>query len=129
MASSFPLTLASTLQRPVHSINIPVFLPCPAHIHHQLFKADLNVAGSFDEAMAECTLVVHTASPFITTSKHPVEDIIKPVNAPAGAGAPPYAHILAGARPIGPASSTAGAGGHAAREQGPLTLAKDSSSR
>ncbi len=31
----------------------------------KLFKADLLADGAFDEAMADCELVIHTASPFI----------------------------------------------------------------
>lgn len=31
----------------------------------RLFQADLNVAGSFDEAVAGCGVVMHTASPFV----------------------------------------------------------------
>lgn len=44
-----------------------------------LFKSDLLDAGSFDEAMKECDLVIHTASPFfITGIKNPEEELIRP---------------------------------------------------
>ena len=33
------------------------------------FKADLLKEGSYDEAMKDCELVFHTASPFINTVK------------------------------------------------------------
>lgn len=35
----------------------------------KLFKADLLAPGSFDEAMAGCTLAIHTASPYIINVK------------------------------------------------------------
>ena len=45
----------------------------------RLFKADLLDAGSFEEAMGGCELVIHTASPFfLTVSKNPEEELIKP---------------------------------------------------
>jgi len=44
-----------------------------------LFKADLLDAGSFDEAMKDCVVVFHTASPFfITGIKNPEEELIRP---------------------------------------------------
>ena len=44
-----------------------------------LFKADLLDAGSFDEAAANCELIIHTASPFfITNVKNPEETLIRP---------------------------------------------------
>lgn len=43
-----------------------------------LFKADLLVEGSFDEAFKECHGVFHTASPLPSGSKDPENDIIKP---------------------------------------------------
>lgn len=42
------------------------------------FAADLEKAGSFDEAMAGCELVIHTASPFAMRVKDPVADLIRP---------------------------------------------------
>lgn len=45
----------------------------------RLFKADLLDAGSFDEAMRDCELVIHTASPFfLTVSKKPEDELITP---------------------------------------------------
>ena len=45
----------------------------------ELFEADLTRAGSFDEAMAGCELVMHTASPFfIEKSKDPEKELIGP---------------------------------------------------
>ena len=44
-----------------------------------LFESDLLDPGSFDEPMAECELVIHTASPFfITGIKNPKEELIRP---------------------------------------------------
>jgi len=45
----------------------------------KLFKADLLEPGSFDEAAANCELIIHTASPFsITNVKNPEEVLIRP---------------------------------------------------
>jgi nucleoside-diphosphate-sugar epimerase len=45
----------------------------------KLFKADLLDPGSFDEAAANCELIIHTASPFfITNVKNPEEALIRP---------------------------------------------------
>lgn len=47
--------------------------------HIQFFKADLLETGSFDEAMKDCEIVIHTASPFVVTNyKDAVKDIIEP---------------------------------------------------
>lgn len=35
----------------------------------KLFKADLMVPGSFDEAMVGCTIAIHTASPYVINVK------------------------------------------------------------
>ena len=44
-----------------------------------LFAADLLDDGSFDEAMAGCELVFHTASPFVITGiKDPQKDLVDP---------------------------------------------------
>ncbi len=44
-----------------------------------LFKADLLDDGSFDEAMAGCELVMHTASPFLLSGvKDPQRDLVDP---------------------------------------------------
>lgn len=44
-----------------------------------LFKADLLESGSFDEAMAGCELVMHTASPFLLTGfKDAQEALVRP---------------------------------------------------
>ncbi|WP_028671790.1 SDR family oxidoreductase [Saccharospirillum impatiens] len=44
----------------------------------KLFKADLLDAGSYSEAMAGCTVVFHTASPFILTFDDAQKDLIEP---------------------------------------------------
>ena len=45
----------------------------------KLFKADLLKSASFDEAVANCELIIHTASPFsITNVKDPEEELIRP---------------------------------------------------
>ncbi len=42
------------------------------------FKADLLDEGSFDEAMKDCELVYHTASPFIRSVKDAQKDLVDP---------------------------------------------------
>ena len=45
----------------------------------KLFKADLLEAGSFDEAMSGCELVMHTASPFLISGfKDAQEALVRP---------------------------------------------------
>ena len=43
-----------------------------------LFAADLLDDGAFDEAMAGCELVFHTASPFVLSVKDPQKDLVDP---------------------------------------------------
>ncbi|MGH3459175.1 SDR family oxidoreductase [Aeromicrobium sp.] len=43
-----------------------------------LLAADLVQDGSFDEAMAGCELVMHTASPFALSVKDPQQDLVDP---------------------------------------------------
>ena len=42
------------------------------------FKADLLSEGSFDDAMKDCELVFHTASPFTRAVKDPQKDLVDP---------------------------------------------------
>lgn len=42
------------------------------------FKADLLDKGSYEEAMQGCSIVFHTASPFITDVKDPLRDLVDP---------------------------------------------------
>jgi len=44
----------------------------------QLLAADLVVDGSFDEAIAGCEYVLHTASPFVLNVKDPRKDLVEP---------------------------------------------------
>ncbi len=44
----------------------------------KLFKGDLLTPDSYAEAMADCELVYHTASPFITNVKNPQKELIEP---------------------------------------------------
>jgi len=44
----------------------------------RFFKADLLTEGSYDEAMRDCELVFHTASPFLASVKDPQADLIDP---------------------------------------------------
>jgi nucleoside-diphosphate-sugar epimerase len=42
------------------------------------FKSDLMKPGSYADAMEGCELVFHTASPFVTSVKDPVKELIEP---------------------------------------------------
>jgi nucleoside-diphosphate-sugar epimerase len=42
------------------------------------FKADLLDEGSYGEAMKDCAVVFHTASPFVTTVKNPQRELVDP---------------------------------------------------
>jgi dihydroflavonol-4-reductase len=42
------------------------------------YKADLLTPGSYEEAMQECELVFHTASPFTISVKDPQKDLVDP---------------------------------------------------
>ncbi|MCA0871847.1 NAD-dependent epimerase/dehydratase family protein [Seohaeicola saemankumensis] len=42
------------------------------------FKADLLQSGAFDDAMAGCRVVLHTASPFTTSVADPQRDLVDP---------------------------------------------------
>ena len=44
----------------------------------QFFKSDLMEQGSYAEAMAGCSVVFHTASPFATSVKDPQKDLVDP---------------------------------------------------
>lgn len=44
----------------------------------RIFKSDLLVEHSYDDAMAGCELVFHTASPFINKVKNPQTDLVDP---------------------------------------------------
>ncbi|NMM47818.1 NAD-dependent epimerase/dehydratase family protein [Marinigracilibium pacificum] len=44
----------------------------------KLFKADLLISGSYEEAMRDCELVYHTASPFTSNFKDPQKELIDP---------------------------------------------------
>lgn len=43
-----------------------------------VFEADLNVSGSFDEAIKGCTYAIHVASPYVMDVKDPQKSIIDP---------------------------------------------------
>lgn len=42
------------------------------------FSADLLKEGSFEEAMKGCSIVFHTASPFVTVVEDPIRDLVNP---------------------------------------------------
>ena len=44
----------------------------------KFFKADLLLKGSYFEAMQDCTVVFHTASPFTSKITNPQKDLVDP---------------------------------------------------
>jgi nucleoside-diphosphate-sugar epimerase len=44
----------------------------------KFFKTDLLIPGSYQEAMQDCELVYHTASPFIKDVKDPQKELVEP---------------------------------------------------
>lgn len=74
-----------------------------AHLHRiaeaapgtlRLFASDLLRPGSYDEAIEGCTVVIHTASPFIRAVEDPQRDLVTPAlqgtrNVLTGAGRTP----------------------------------------
>jgi len=44
----------------------------------RFFGGDLNVDGSFDEAIDGCDYVLHTASPYVLTAEDPQTELIDP---------------------------------------------------
>ena len=44
----------------------------------ELLKADLRIPGAFDEAIAGCEYVLHTASPYVLTVADPQRDLVDP---------------------------------------------------
>ncbi|WP_163708554.1 NAD-dependent epimerase/dehydratase family protein [Mangrovibacterium lignilyticum] len=50
-----------------------------AHGRLKFFEADLLIDGSFDDAVRDCELIIHTASPFqLTGIKNPDKELIQP---------------------------------------------------
>ena len=74
------LTVHATVRNPdkksstEHLMNIAENAPGKLHF----FKADLLNKGDFDEAMKNCEVVIHTASPFILNAKDPKNDLLNP---------------------------------------------------
>lgn len=73
-----------TVHAPVRSPNDPAKVGYLQDIADQsdgaikFFKADLLDEGSYDEAMKDCSVVFHTASPFISNVKDPQKDLVNP---------------------------------------------------
>ena len=44
----------------------------------RFFAADLNHPGSYTQAMQGCKIIIHTASPFLMSSKNPQKDLVEP---------------------------------------------------
>lgn len=62
----------------IHSLKYLNDLALKSKGRIRYFKADLLQEGSYDEAMKDCKLVFHTASPFINTVKDPQKDLVDP---------------------------------------------------
>ncbi|KAK3424832.1 dihydroflavonol 4-reductase [Eucalyptus grandis] len=72
-------TVRATVRDPNNMKKVKHLLDLPqAKTHLTLWKADLNEAGSFDEAINGCTGVFHVATPMDFESKDPENEVIKP---------------------------------------------------
>ncbi|CAK7346341.1 unnamed protein product [Dovyalis caffra] len=69
----------ATVRDPDNTKKVKHLLELPkADTHLTLWKADLSVEGSFDEAIQGCTGVFHVATPMDFESKDPENEVIKP---------------------------------------------------
>ncbi|PNT38225.1 hypothetical protein POPTR_005G229500v4 [Populus trichocarpa] len=72
-------TVRATVRDPDNTRKVKHLLELPkADTHLTLWKADLSVEGSFDEAVQGCTGVFHVATPMDFESKDPENEVIKP---------------------------------------------------
>lgn len=72
-------TVRATVRDPANMKKVKHLLDLPkAATHLTLWKADLAVEGSFDEAIKGCTGVFHVATPMDFESKDPENEVIKP---------------------------------------------------
>ncbi|KAF9683060.1 hypothetical protein SADUNF_Sadunf05G0172800 [Salix dunnii] len=72
-------TIRATVRDPDNTKKVKHLLELPkADTHMTLWKADLSVEGSFDEAIQGCTGVFHVATPMDFESKDPENEVIKP---------------------------------------------------
>ena len=74
------LTVHATVRNPNKKSSIAHLQKIEDNVSGKLlfFKADLLEEGAFDEAMHDCELVIHTASPFILNAKDPVKELLNP---------------------------------------------------
>ncbi|XP_061969052.1 dihydroflavonol 4-reductase-like [Populus nigra] len=69
----------ATVRDPDNMKKVKHLLELPkASTHLTLWKADLSVEGSYDEAIQGCTGVFHVATPMDFESKDPENEVIKP---------------------------------------------------
>nr|QOU08778.1 DFR1 [Triadica sebifera] len=72
-------TVRATVRDPDNMKKVQHLLELPkAQTHLTLWKADLSVEGSFDDAINGCTGVFHVATPMDFESKDPEKEVIKP---------------------------------------------------
>ncbi|GAV76940.1 Epimerase domain-containing protein [Cephalotus follicularis] len=72
-------TVRGTVRDPDNEKKVKHLLNLPnAKTNLTLWKADLSVEGSFDEAIKGCTGVFHVATPMDFESKDPENEVIKP---------------------------------------------------
>ncbi|HEY3389160.1 MAG TPA: NAD-dependent epimerase/dehydratase family protein [Prolixibacteraceae bacterium] len=74
------LTVHATVRNPgnIESLKYLNALGAKSKGKIKYFRADLLEEGSFDEAMKDCELVFHTASPFINKVDNPQKDLVDP---------------------------------------------------
>nr|ACM62744.1 dihydroflavonol-4-reductase [Garcinia mangostana] len=72
-------TVRATVRDPDNAKKVQHLLELPkAKTHLTLWKAELGIEGSFDEAIQGCSGVFHVATPMDFESKDPENEVIKP---------------------------------------------------
>uniref|UniRef100_A0A2C9TZY6 Flavanone 4-reductase n=1 Tax=Manihot esculenta TaxID=3983 RepID=A0A2C9TZY6_MANES len=72
-------TVRATVRDPDNVKKVKHLLELPkAETHLTLWKADLSIEGSFDDAIQGCSGVFHVATPMDFESKDPENEVIKP---------------------------------------------------
>ncbi|KAG9454269.1 hypothetical protein H6P81_007173 [Aristolochia fimbriata] len=68
----------ATVRDPGNQAKVSHLLKLPGSERLKLFRADLTVEGSFNDPINGCDLVFHVASPILSESKDPENEMIKP---------------------------------------------------
>lgn len=74
------ITVHAAVREPTNEKKLAPLKKLAEQLHGKIvfFKADLLVQGSYREAMEGCSVVFHTASPFVTKVSNPQRDLVDP---------------------------------------------------